>query len=187
MEKSLISPVGEKGNINEHCQAEFLLFLLRARRMARSTLPRMLGILLRWRVVANGWDWTGKLLRCVGSIECGLLRFGDVAVCGCGVGSGRMIAMNAQHKPEYPRDDRWKVSACRSRISRCDDPGLCLKGEVVTPHGYVVVYSESRYTFLHFIWGGYEHTRTIDRFLNERQLARAAGKFAREIVRREAK
>jgi hypothetical protein len=58
--------------------------------------------------------------------------------------------------------------------------GAYSSGEVLTPHGYVMTYSEPSYSSLRFIWRGCEHQRTWKKGYTDRGLVMLAKRFAKE-------
>ncbi len=59
------------------------------------------------------------------------------------------------------------------------------KGQVATPHGFVLVYSEKgerSYTCLRFIWNGIEYYRGFAKSYSQPYLVTLARRYAEEIV-----
>ena len=81
----------------------------------------------------------------------------------------------------------WKVTATLGRLSTrkraCGSSYL--DGEVATPFGYVLAWSDDGTSSLRFMWGGREYSKVIKRPFTRRGLATVAARFAREIATQE--
>ncbi|GMV06740.1 MAG: hypothetical protein AMXMBFR53_30150 [Gemmatimonadota bacterium] len=80
------------------------------------------------------------------------------------------------------RDDSWAIGAGYSRIHRHrSESGDWWSGTVVTPHGFVEVYSQEGASNYRLVRNGREHMRSENRQRTKRGLAIMARRFMREI------